>query len=133
MAYDLDPQIMTLEAAVDLSAKQYYFVFLDTDGKANYIDTNDNQNAIGVLQNTPTAGQAAAICVGGLSKLEVNAAVAEGAPVAPNFTTATTNVESGRGQSGVAGQFAGARAITAATAQGDIITVLVTYQTVALA
>ena len=133
MAYDLGPQIITLEAADDLSAKQYYFVSIDADGKATYIATDDNQNAIGILQNTPTAGQAAAICVGGLSKLEVNAAVAEGVAVAPNFTTATTNVESGRGQTGVTGQFAGARSITAATAQGDIITVLVTYQTVALA
>jgi len=133
MAYDLGPQIITLEAAVDLSAKQYYFVFLDDDGKANYIDTNDLQNAIGVLQNTPTAGQAASICVGGLSKLEVNGAVDEGDPVAPNFTISTTNVESGRGQTGVTNQFAGARAITAATAQGDIITALVSYQSVALA
>ena len=69
MAFQENQLTITLEAAADLSAKQYYFVAVDTDGKAAV--TGDDGNPIGVLQNKPTAGQAATICVYGVTKLYI--------------------------------------------------------------
>ena len=69
MAYDSPQMTISLPAAADLSAKQYYFVAVDTDGKAAL--TGDDGNPIGVLQNKPTAGQAATICVFGVTKLYI--------------------------------------------------------------
>ena len=69
MAFEQSKTIITLEAAADLSAKQYYFVAVDTNGKAAL--TGDDGNPIGVLQNKPTAGQAASICVYGVTKLYI--------------------------------------------------------------
>ena len=69
MAFQENQLTITLEAAADLSAKQYYFVAVDTDGKAAL--TGDDGNPIGVLQNKPTAGQAATICVYGVTKLYI--------------------------------------------------------------
>ena len=69
MAFETAQTIITLEAAADLSAKQYYFVAVDTNGKAAL--TGDDGNPIGVLQNAPTAGQAASICVYGVPKLYI--------------------------------------------------------------
>ena len=42
---------------------------VDTNGKAAL--TGDDGNPIGVLQNAPTAGQAASICVYGVTKLYI--------------------------------------------------------------
>ena len=69
MAFQENQLTITLEAAADLSAKQYYFVAVDTDGMAAL--TGDDGNPIGVLQNKPTAGQAATICVYGVTKLYI--------------------------------------------------------------
>ena len=75
MAISENQACITLEAAADLSAKQYYFVAVDTDGKAAL--TGDDGNPIGVLQNKPTAGQAATICVTGVSNVYIGTAVSE--------------------------------------------------------
>jgi len=69
MAFQENQLTITLEAASDLSAKQYRFVAVDTNGKAT--TTGDDGNPIGVLQNKPTAGQAATICVYGVTKLYI--------------------------------------------------------------
>ena len=69
MAFQENQLTITLEAASDLSAKQYRFVAVDTNGKVT--TTGDDGNPIGVLQNTPTAGQAATICVYGVTKLYI--------------------------------------------------------------
>ena len=69
MAFSENQTCITLEAAADLSGKQYYFVAVDTNGKAAL--TGDDGNPIGVLQNKPTAGQAATICIYGVTKVYV--------------------------------------------------------------
>ena len=69
MAFSDNQTCISLPAAADLSAKQFYFVAVDTAGKAAL--TGDDGNPIGILQNKPTAGQAAQICVAGVSKLYV--------------------------------------------------------------
>ena len=69
MAFEQSKLTITLEAGADLSAKQYYFVAVDTSGKA--VLTGDNGNPVGVLQNKPTAGQAASVCVYGVTKLYI--------------------------------------------------------------
>ena len=63
MAFESSKTLITLEAAADLSAKQYYFVAVDSNGKAAL--TGDDGNPIGVLQNKPAAGEAATICTAG--------------------------------------------------------------------
>ncbi len=69
MAISENKTCITLVAAADLSAKQYYFVSVDTDGKAAL--TGDDGNPIGVLQNKPAAGEAATICVAGVTPVYV--------------------------------------------------------------
>ena len=69
MACEQSKTIITLEAAADLSTKQYYFVAVDTDGKAAL--TGDDGNPLGVQQNKPAAGEAASICVYGVTKLYI--------------------------------------------------------------
>lgn len=78
MAYKgSQPLKISLEAGEDLSAKQYYFVKLDTNGKA-VVCTGATDKPVGVLQNNPTSGQAAEIVVVGLTKISSNAALAIG-------------------------------------------------------
>jgi hypothetical protein len=67
----------TLEAAADLSAKQFHFVKLDSNGKAA-LCAAVTDIPCGVLQNKPTAGQAATIVVMGETKISSDAALNEG-------------------------------------------------------
>jgi hypothetical protein len=84
MAYKASqPLKITLEAAADLSAKQYYFVKIDSNGKAAAV-TAITDVPIGVLQNKPTAGQAAEIVVVGVSKVSSDAALNEGDLIGPS-------------------------------------------------
>ena len=69
MAFSENMQTISLVAASDLSGKQYYFVAVDTDGKAAL--TGDDGNPIGVLQNKPEAGQAATVAIAGVTKLYI--------------------------------------------------------------
>lgn len=58
-------------AAADLSAKQFYFVKLSA---ANTVDVCSavTDKPIGVLQNTPTAGQSAEVVLFGISKVSAD-------------------------------------------------------------
>lgn len=84
MAYQMEGNDFSLEAAADLSAHQYKFVKVDATGKAALC--LDNENAIGILQNKPTAGQSAAIKKEGPSKFVGAAALAAGTKVGCNAT-----------------------------------------------
>ena len=78
MAYE-SPQICigTLTAAADLSSKQYYFVKLASATTVNVCSAVTDV-PIGVLQNTPAAGESAEICIFGLSKVSADATLAAG-------------------------------------------------------
>lgn len=70
-------KLVGLEASADLSASQYCFVELDTNGKVT-ISNAAAEAVIGVLQNKPTAaGRAAEVCgMVGVSKVVAGAALA---------------------------------------------------------
>ena len=72
-------------AAADLSAKQFYFVKLSA---ANTVDVCSavTDKPIGVLQNTPTAGQSAEVVLFGISKVS-----ADGNAVAGNSLGASAD------------------------------------------
>jgi len=68
------PLKISLEAAADLSAKQYFFVKVDANGKAALCSAATDK-PIGILQNKPTAGQPAEIVVNGETKYSSGAAL----------------------------------------------------------
>lgn len=79
MAWEVDGvvKLVTFTASADLSAKQYYFV------KISGLNTVTVCSAvtdvpIGVLQNTPTSGQAAEVCIIGISKVNSDAGLSRG-------------------------------------------------------
>jgi len=116
MAFEQSKTIITLEAAADLSAKQYYFVSVDTDGKAAL--TGDDGNPIGVLQNKPTAGQAASICVYGVTKLYIGteSGLGAGYNVGCDANSAGKVSDSGSYRLGVS--------LEDPTANGDVVSIL---------
>lgn len=66
-----------LTASADLSAKQFYFVKISG---ANTVDVCSGATDIpcGILQNTPTSGQAANVVFSGVSKVSSNEALTVG-------------------------------------------------------
>lgn len=108
-------QTLTFEAGVDLSAKQYYFVSVSSDGQID--PTGDGANADGVLQNKPNAaGVAATVAIAGVSRVVAGAAITCGAQVASNADGKAVTATSGERVLG--------RATKASLADGDIISVL---------
>ncbi len=67
----------TRVAAADLSAKQYHFVKLDTDGKVAAI-TGATDIPYGVLQNKPIADAEAELVLLGITKISADEALNEG-------------------------------------------------------
>ena len=85
MAYKNAEQCITLEAGSDLSAAQFHFVTVASDGQVDL--TGDGAAADGVLQNDPSAaGRAAKVAIGGVTKVECGGNVTAGADVASNAT-----------------------------------------------
>jgi len=101
----------TVDAAADLSAKQYYIV-IQSSGQVN-LSTSAGAGG-NVLKNKPESGEAAELAVLGTSKVIAGAAISEGAYVTNNTsgkavaTTTSTHKVIGK-------------ALEAATADGDII------------
>lgn len=67
MAIEIPGQMVTLPAAVDLSARQFTFVTVSSTGGA--ATPTDGASVFGVLQNKPTSGLAATIMINGVSKI----------------------------------------------------------------
>jgi hypothetical protein len=81
MAYNESLVSISLEAGVDLSAKQYHFVSMSTDGQID--PTGDGLAAIGVLQNDPSAaGRAATVGISGVTKIVCAGNINPGQPIA---------------------------------------------------
>jgi hypothetical protein len=104
--------------ATTLAAQQYHFITLSTDGTA--IVDSAGGVSVGILQNAPAVGEAARVRVLGTSKLVMNTSVDEGVLIKSITGGAGTPVTTDK-------DFAGAICIEAATAQNDIIEVLVTH------
>ena len=81
MSYKNMLDCITLEAGQDLSAKQFFFVSVASDGQVD--PTGDGAAAVGVLQNDPAAaGRAATIGINGVTKVSAGGSITAGAAVA---------------------------------------------------
>ena len=70
-------KIGTLKAAADLSAKQYHIVKLASATTVNVCSAITDV-PIGVLLNNPASGEAAEICILGVSKIVADGTIAAG-------------------------------------------------------
>lgn len=104
---------ITFKAGADLSASQFAPVKLGANVN-EVVLAGANEEAIGILQNTPTAGKAASVRLAGTSKVKASAAIAKGAAVvaAANGKVVTAGVQ----PQNILGL-----ALEAAAADGDII------------
>lgn len=117
MAYEAaQVRLGTLTAAADLSGKQFHFVKLASATTVNVCSAITDK-PIGVLQNTPTSGGVAEICIFGITKVVADATYSAGAVLG------TSN--DGQAKAIVAGtdvtQYALGQAIEAGVA-GNIVT-----------
>lgn len=81
MAVNNNQTCVTFEAGADLSAKQFFFVSMSSDGQVD--PTGDGAAAIGVLLNDPAAaGRAAEVCIGGLTRVSAGGSITAGDEVA---------------------------------------------------
>ena len=116
MAFSENMQTISLVAGEDLSSSQYYFVAVDTSGQA--VLTGDDGNPIGVVQNKPESGQAATICVYGVTKLYIGteSGLGAGYNVGCDSNSAGKVSDTGSFRMGVT--------LEDPTADGDIVSVL---------
>jgi hypothetical protein len=77
MAHEIPLLVVTRPAGADLTAKQFYFVELDTDGTVD-VPSAAGQRVYGILQNKPNTGEEASILVFGVSKVHMSGAINEG-------------------------------------------------------
>jgi hypothetical protein len=106
---------LSLEAAADLSGKQYYLVKVDGDGKAALAGAGEN--AVGVLQDKPASGAFGCVQVDGVSQVIAGEAINEG-----DLISATA---AGKAQVAASGEFIVGRALTAAGADAEYFSMLV--------
>tara|TARA_R110001599_G_scaffold243355_2_gene443144 strand:+ start:2211 stop:2594 length:384 start_codon:yes stop_codon:yes gene_type:complete len=76
MATQESLKCITLEAGADLSSSQYKMVKLSAGKAILCVAVTDIP--VGVLQNKPTSGQAATVCVSGASKMLAGATINSG-------------------------------------------------------
>lgn len=114
MAFNNALMTITLEAGVDLSAKQFFFVSVSADGQVD--PTGDGASAIGVVQNDPNAaGKAATIAIGGVTKVSAGGAITAGNAVASDAAGEAVVAASGDVILGTA---------LADAADGDLVSIL---------
>lgn len=77
MAYAGQQICATFEAAADLSGKQYHFVKLSAANTVN-VCSAITDIPIGILQNKPGSGEAATVCLFGISKVSADGTLAAG-------------------------------------------------------
>lgn len=121
MAYELsDSQVvLSIPAGADLSAKQFTFVKLSGTDVVSAAAATDIP--VGVLLNDPTSGEVAAVAVSGVVKLKASAAIVAGVLVGTTSTGTAVTLVAGTDDT----KFILGRAVTAAGAAGDIITVAI--------
>jgi hypothetical protein len=81
MAIEMPGPGFTKEAAVNLSAKQHFFLVLDGNGRAD-LPGSGGLPCIGVLQNDPVQFEGASIVDSGTSKVVSNGTIEAGDNVA---------------------------------------------------
>ncbi len=111
-------QTITLPAGADLSS--YQFRFVKISGGAVVLSGAGN-DAIGVLLNKPTSGDAAQVQIGGVAKVQADAALAtSGAKI---MSSADGQAAAATSTNHVVGS-----TIDTATAAGEVIAVLLSRQ-----
>lgn len=95
MAHETALQRFSAPAGADLSALQYTFVTVNSSGAV--VGAAANSLAVGVLQNTPVAGEAANVAFGGETKIKLGATLAPGAVVEVGATTGKAAAATGTG------------------------------------
>lgn len=119
MAREQNLQTLTFEAGADLSDFQYRAMVKDSSGQVSA--PSAGARADGILQNAPdTQGQAASVAILGRSKAEAGAAFDADVQLTPG--TNGKLVELGTGEVGLA------TSIDAATADGDVVAVILNPQ-----
>lgn len=117
-------ELRTEKAGEDLTAAQYMFVTLESDGEIDLADAITDF-AHGVLQNAPNTGQEASVKVYGRTKVVAKAALAIGNYVAP--------ATDGKAQVAVSTQFPRGIVVKAAGAENDLAEIELLYTTLAVA
>ena len=106
---------ISVEAGQDLSANQYYFVAMASDGQVD--PAGDGALALGVLQDDPAAaGRAASVAIGGQTKVVAGGAITAGDQVASDANGKAVTAATGDNVLGIATQ--------TANADGDIISIV---------
>lgn len=114
---------LSFPAAEDLSNDQYRFVILTSTGTVRRPDS-EAEVGLGILQNAPVSGQAAAVRIIGASKLQVNDALGIGTFVMPEYVSAA---DAGKGKTSAgAPAYTRALIIEASEAEDDLASVLLT-------
>ena len=111
-------KVGTLLAGEDLSAKQFYFVKIDSNGAVALC--GNGEAGMGVLENAPESGYAAEVLVNGIARVYAGAAVTKGYQVAADAT--------GRAVRATTGEYILGTAIEAASDAGEMITILLEKQ-----
>ncbi len=124
-SYSQEQKCISLIAGADLSSSQFYIVKIDgSTGKA-ILASSAGEAVVGVLQNAPKAGQAALICVSGVTKVKAGAAFA-------TYGLRVQATAAGKADVATTGDFPVGRMLSTA-ADGDVATMLVNIGEVALA
>lgn len=114
---------LSFEAAEDLSNDQYRLVVLTSTGTVRRPDS-EVEVALGVLQNAPAAGEAAVVRILGVTKLQVNDALAIGTFVMQEYVSAT---DAGKAKTSVgAPAYTRGVVLDASAAEDDLASVLLT-------
>lgn len=107
---------VTLEAGSDLSAGQFKFVLVASDGQVDLV-ASAGGDADGVLLNQPgAAGRAAEVAISGIVKVVSGAAVTAGAKVQSDA--------SGRAITAASGDHVLGKALTTTANAGELVEVL---------
>ena len=118
MAFEQALQSITGLVSADMTSKQYYIVKGST---TSVTLCTAGVQPLGVIQDTPAAsGRPGNIAIGGISKVVAGAAITAGAYVSSD--------SAGKAVTAASGDFALGIARTAATADGDVISVLLMPQ-----
>lgn len=115
MATEISLTTIPVAAGADHSANQYRFVTINSSGQA--VLSGNGASADGVLQDKPSAaGRIGAVGILGVSKVVAGAAITRGADVASDAN--------GKAKTAATGNRVLGKALEAAAADGDWITVL---------
>ena len=78
MAWAIGTLDITLTSESDFSSKQYYFCKIGSADNSCALPTALTDVPLGIVQNTPTSGQAATVRVLGVSKVSTDTALSAG-------------------------------------------------------